>query len=118
MSSHRWFFVSGVRPYRRTVDATAKPLARYSAIEGALASGFAAADLTTSRDETIVGAVPNTSGPPSPSRRDWSIIVNRLPFSAIVQKNGRKGASDNFELLRMTATWKQFYLRAFLRYGA
>ncbi|SJM28008.1 hypothetical protein BQ8482_100204 [Mesorhizobium delmotii] len=37
--------VSATQPYRRTSMTAATPLARYSAVEGALASGFATADL-------------------------------------------------------------------------
>jgi hypothetical protein len=33
------------RPYRKAPMTTATPLARYSAVEGALASGFATAEL-------------------------------------------------------------------------
>jgi hypothetical protein len=46
---HRWSLRLQVgvstRPYRKAPMTTAKPLARYSAIDGALASGFATAEL-------------------------------------------------------------------------
>jgi len=43
LSSYRLVFAT--RPYRKAPMTTAKPLARYSAIYGALASGFATAEL-------------------------------------------------------------------------
>src|SRR5690606_13192920 len=46
---HRWSFRNGVgvatRPYRKAPMTTDMPLARYSAVNGALASGFVIAEL-------------------------------------------------------------------------